>query len=241
MSIKKKYSYLLFRHYGQGFLLLAYLFQLLYLVRIGFNHVNEMFFLGFRGENNVPQISVLSVTMTVAMVIVIVFCGEYMINRNIKYLKSGFRWITTIYISIGLFGAIDLITVQSSTIIHSKDTLIAFFTYLLFRRYVALEDKKLVAEIFPAIGNRDRNILIEQIPNVQEAWRPYIKNLSCQRERHTKQSLNNHFGVWGISQKYDSFTLSFRIIFTPFYIKLHEINMLPNNVARGVLREHKEE
>ncbi|OTO77420.1 hypothetical protein A5865_001296, partial [Enterococcus sp. 12E11_DIV0728] len=129
MSIKKNYSFLLFRHYGQGFLFLAFLVQLFFLVRLGFNYFNELFFVGFKGEDKVNQVSIASIIMTITVLIFILFVFWYMVTLEPRYLKKGLRLVIYLHVCIGLLGVIDLLAAQSSSLVYAKNTLIAAFTF----------------------------------------------------------------------------------------------------------------
>lgn len=241
MNVKKEYFSLLFRHYGQGFLFLAFCFYLFPLLRVGFNHINELFFLGFKGTVKINQVSIASMTMTIVVLILLMFCGCYLTTLNSKYLKSGLWWGIIIYSSIGLLGAIDLLSVQSSSLIYAKNTLITVFTSLLFRRYAAIEDKKVFLDIFPALKNRNDGEFIDNLPNISEEWAPYLKNIKGHREKSIKQSLVSEFSVWGLRNKSDSFQLSFMLRKLPFQLKIGEIGNYSLPISASLGKAHKKE
>ncbi|OOL53943.1 hypothetical protein B1P97_17230 [Enterococcus faecium] len=234
MSVRKKYFYLLFRHYGQGFLFLAFLFQLFFLVRLGFNHINELFFLGFKGADKVNQFSITSIVITLAVLVFITSCWMYLITNGL---------IIAMYVWTGLFGAIDLLSVQSSSIVSAKNTLIAGITYLLFRRYVAIEDKRVFLDIFPALKNIYEANGVEGLPNISEEWKRYLRNIRGNREKSEKQSLNDNFFMWGLRHESDSFRISFRLRYTPFQLKIYELVSLgyPHTVIGSLGKAYKKE
>ncbi|MFI3618859.1 hypothetical protein [Enterococcus avium] len=243
MSVRKKYFYLLFRHWGQGFLFLAFLFQLFFLVRLGFNHINELFFLGFKGADKVNQVSISSIVITLAVLVFLTSCLMYLVTNNKKYVKKGIGLIITMYVWTGLFGAIDLLSVQNSSIVSAKNTLIAGFTYLLFRRYVAIEDKRVFLDIFPALKNIYEANGVEGLPNISEEWKPYLRNIRGNREKSEKQSLNDNFFMWGLRHESDSFRISFRLRYTPFQLKIYELVSLgyPHTVIGSLGKAYKKE
>lgn len=239
MNVKKKYSYLLFRHYGQGFLFLVFLFYSFLLVRLGFNHMNDLFYLSFRGKDGISQISIVSTFLMVMPTIFILCCFSYAATSDMKYFKKAIRIIASIYIVIGLFGVVDLISIQSSALYYVKNVLISVFTWLLYRRYVAIEDKKLFNEIFPASGNANRITLIRLIPNIATDWKPYIKNIKGQREKTTVQTLIPGENVWGLERKTDFFEISFKVRFLPVWLKIADFIPIVSPTSLG--RQLKEE
>ncbi|OJG77541.1 hypothetical protein RV10_GL002375 [Enterococcus pallens] len=217
------------------------MFFLFFLAHLGFNHFNDLFFVGFKGVDKVNQISIASIVETITVFIFILVCGIYMVTQKTKYIRTGLQIVIYLYVCIGLLGAIDLLSSENSSIVYAKSTLVAAFTFLLYRRYVAIEDKKLFTEIFPALKNINDANAVEDLPNISEEWKPYLRNIKGHREKSVNQALVSYFSMWGLSHKSDSFQISFRLRYAPFQLKISEIVNYTLPVTSSLGKSYKKE